>query len=174
MGHVLASTLLIGDSPNIRECCEKVVRCLFSPGLLCSAGIRSLHADEARYWPGGYHTGNSWLWQTMQIADGLERHNLNLLAGELRWRCWRVYMRTGLLPEFARGADDRGVLNDRIVDVWRSFDQRRNRIEQPPQEVQAWTAASMYAAKRKFAQFPQLLSPSPTAFEEEIVRSIST
>lgn len=174
MGHVLASSLLIGDSPKIRECREKVVRCLFSPGLLCSAGIRSLHADEVRYWPGGYHTGNSWLWQTMQIADGLERHNLNLLAGELRRRCWRVYRRTGLLPEFARGADDRGVLNDRIVDVWQSFDQRRNRIEQPPQEVQAWTAASMYAAKRKFTQFPRLLPPSPSAFEEEIVRSIST
>jgi len=174
MGQVLASTLLIGGSPKIRECREKVVRCLFSPGLLCSAGIRSLHADEARYWPGGYHTGNSWLWQTMQIADGLERHDLHFLAWELRRRCWRVYMRTGLLPEFARGADDRGVLNDRIIDVWQSVDQRRNRIEQPPQEVQAWTVASMYAAKHKFAQVSRLPSPSPSVFEEEIVRSIST
>jgi len=174
IGQVLASTLLMGDSPEIRECRENVVRCVFSPGLLCSAGIRSLHADEARYWPGGYHTGNSWLWQTMQIADGLERHNLYFLAQELRRRCWRVYIRTGLLPEFARGADDRGILNDRIIDVWQSGDQRRNRIEQPPQEVQAWTAASMYAAKHKFAQVPRLLPPSPSVFEEEIVRTIST
>ncbi|MCA1603553.1 MAG: hypothetical protein LC776_18565 [Acidobacteria bacterium] len=171
MGQMLASSLLIGNSPKIRECRENVVRRLFSPGLLCSAGIRSLHADEARCWPGGYHTGSSWLWQTMQIADGLERHDMHLLAQELRRRCWRVHMGTGLLPEFARGADDRRILNDRIVDIWQSDDQRRNRIEQPPQEVQAWTVASMYAAKRKYFLASRLPSPDPSVFEEEIAKN---
>lgn len=171
MGHLLASGLLRGTDGDIRGRRDAVIRQLFSPGLLCSAGIRSLHADEVRYWPGGYHTGNSWLWQSMHIADGLEQHGFALLAEELRDRCRRVYLRTGLLPEFARGDDNRGVLNDRIVDLWQAADQRENRLEQPSQELQAWTVASLYAAKRRAGARARVLPP-PTPLERDILAEL--
>jgi glycogen debranching enzyme len=170
MGHLLVSGLFRSASGDVRERRDAVIRQLFSPGLLCSAGIRSLHAAEVRYWPGGYHTGSSWLWQSMHIADGLEQHGFALLAAELRDRCWRVHMRTGLLPEFARG-DDRGVLNDRIVDLWQAADRRENRLEQPPQEVQAWTVAGLYAAKRRIGARARAL-PGPTTLEQNILADL--
>ncbi|MFP5021174.1 amylo-alpha-1,6-glucosidase [Pseudonocardia phyllosphaerae] len=165
MGHLLYSGLLDGaDAAPYRD---DVVRQLFGPGLLCSAGLRTLHADEVRYWPGGYHTGSSWLWQSLHVADGLRRHGFHALAEELRARCRRVHRVTGLLPEFARGAEDRGVLNDRIVDVWQDADQRENRLEQPPQEVQAWTAAGLYAAGRASAD-----ASAPSPFEAAILAQL--
>jgi glycogen debranching enzyme len=170
MGHLLASRLLCGSV--IRGYRDAVVRQLFSPGLLCSAGIRSLHKDEVRYWPGGYHTGGSWLWQSMHIADGLEQHGFAHLATELRSRCGQIYLQTGLLPEFARGDDDRNILNDRVIDLWQAADQRKNRLEQPPQEVQAWTVASLYAAKR-LARARTHPLPSPTPLEQEIYKELS-
>ena len=70
MGHLLTSELL--DDEGLREYRDAVVHELFSPGMLCSHGVRSLHAEEIRFWAGGYHTGTSWLWQSMHIADGLD------------------------------------------------------------------------------------------------------
>lgn len=169
MGHLLASELLHGNDAH--DCRVAIVRQLFSPGLLCSAGIRTLHADEVRYWPGGYHTGSSWLWQSMHIAKGLEKHGFAQLAVELRNRCHRVHLRTGLLPEFARGDDNRSVLNDRIIDVWQAADQHENRLEQPPQEIQAWTAASLYAARTKARERMRSLPP-PTVIEKDILEEL--
>lgn len=171
MGHLLTSELLQSADKDFSEHRYAIIRQLFSPGLLCSAGIRSLHTDEIRYWPGGYHTGSSWLWQSMHIADGLEQHGFTLLAQELRHRCHAVYLRTGLLPEFARGDDRRRVLNDRIVDLWQAADQRKNRLEQPPQEIQAWTVASLYAAKRRIRS-RAVSVPAVTTFEQEIIAQL--
>lgn len=171
MGHLLASELLQDADEDIRGRRDAVIRQIFSPGLLCSAGIRSLHAEEVRYWPGGYHTGSSWLWQSMHIADGLEQHGFALLAKELRDRCQRVHLHTGLLPEFARGDDDRGILNDRIVDVWQAADRRENRLEQPPQEVQAWTVAGLYNAKRRIGARARALQ-SPNPLERDILTEL--
>jgi glycogen debranching enzyme len=170
MGHLLASRLLHGS--HMHEYRDAIVRQLFSPGLLCSAGIRSLHSDEIRYWPGGYHTGSSWIWQSMHIADGLEQHGFGHLADELRTRCRQVHLHTGLLPEFARGNDDRSILNDRIVDFWQATDRRENRLEQPPQEVQAWTVASLYAAKRRVNARARPLPP-PTPLEQDIHKELT-
>jgi glycogen debranching enzyme len=166
MGHLLTSELLDGE--GLQEYRNAVIRELFSPGMLCSYGVRSLHADEIRFWPGGYHTGNSWLWQTMHIADGLERHGFPALADELRLRCRHVHMTTGLLPEFARGTDDRGILNDRVVDVHQALDQRDNRLEQPPQEVQAWTVASLHAWEHRERQADKQTGP-PHLLEQRIL-----
>ncbi len=171
MGHLLTSRLLRGAGGDVRERRDAVIRQLFSRGLLCSVGIRSLHADEVRYWPGGYHTGNSWLWQSMHIADGLEQHGFAHLAEELRGRCRHIHLRTGLLPEFARGDGDHGVLNDRIVDLWQAADQRENRLEQPPQEVQAWPVASLYAAKRRIGARAGELPP-PTPLERNVLAEL--
>ena len=170
MGHLLTSELL--DDEGLREYRDAVVHELFSPGMLCSHGVRSLHAEEIRFWAGGYHTGTSWLWQSMHIADGLERHGFPILAEELRARCRHVHHSTGLLPEFARGADDRGILNDRIVDVRQSLDQRDNRLEQPPQEVQAWTVAGLYASEhrnRRTDMYINMYIKQPNMLEQEIL-----
>jgi glycogen debranching enzyme len=169
MGHLLASELL--DDEDLQEYRDAVVRQLFSLGLLCSHGLQSLHTDEIRFWPGGYHTGNSWLWQSMHVADGLERHGFPALAEELRSRCRYVHTMTGLLPEFARGADDRGILNDRVVDVWQALDQRNNRLEQPPQQVQAWTVASLYASERRDHRNDMQTRP-PSWLEQEILTQL--
>jgi hypothetical protein len=107
----------------------------------------------------------------MYIADGLERHGFALLARELRDRCRRLHLRTGLLPEFARGDDDCGILNERILDVWQAADRRKNRLEQPPQEVLAWTVASLYATKRRIGAQTQALSP-PTSLERNILAEL--
>ncbi|OJY40625.1 hypothetical protein [Pseudonocardia sp. 73-21] len=168
MGHLLTSELLDGE--GLQEYRDAIVRQLFSPGLLCSSGVRSLHADEIRFWPGGYHTGNSWVWQSMHIANGLDRHSFPALAEELRSRCRHVHTATGLLPEFARGADDRGILNNRVVDVWQALDQRDNRLEQPPQEVQAWTAASIYAAEHSRNERPP--HPVSSVLEAKILETL--
>jgi glycogen debranching enzyme len=171
MGHLLTSHILDGD--DVRECRHAVVRQLFSPGLLCSAGIRSLHSEEARYWPGGYHTGTAWLWQSLHIANGLERHGFVHLAVELRNRCDGIHRHTGLFPEFARGDDDsRSVLNDRIVDIWQDADNRNNRLEQPPQEVQAWTAAGHYAMEERAREQAHKHGPETSSLELDILETI--
>ncbi len=52
------------------------------------------------------------------------------------------------LPEYLRGdIDIAHRLNSRIVEVQDDTYQRVNRLEQPPQDVQAWTAAAIYAIK---------------------------
>ena len=41
------------------------------------------------------------------------------------------------------------VIAKRIVDVYDSVNERENRVEQPPQEIQAWTVAAMAAIEHR-------------------------
>ena len=53
---------------------------------------------------------------------------------------------THRFPEFVAGGEPGSeLIAKRIVDVYDSRHGRRNRIEQPPQEIQAWTVAAMVA-----------------------------
>jgi glycogen debranching enzyme len=150
MGHLLCSRILDGDSPRMAARRESVIRTLFSQELLCGAGLRSMASTELRFHPGGYHLGSSWLWETCLVADGLDRHGYHGLAHELRRRCFRVVDKFRKFPEYARGdGDSDPQLTTRVVDIYSSLDHRRNRFEQPPQEVQAWTVAVMLKAKRQ-------------------------
>lgn len=148
MGHVLHSRLLEGDDPEIIHKREAVIQQLFSETMLNASGIRTLATDEARFRPGAYHNGSVWLWDTYLIAQGLEELGYMGLAEELELRLSNVIQETHQFPEFARGdMGDYPELNSRIVDVWDSKHQRVNRLEQPPQEVQAWSVAAILSIK---------------------------
>jgi glycogen debranching enzyme len=150
MGHLLCSGVLDGDAPDLVARREQVVRGLFGDELLCAAGLRSIASTAIRFHPGGYHLGSSWLWDTCLVANGLDRHGYHGLAEELRARCLAVVEQYRKFPEYARGGEqDEPALTTRLVDIWSAADQRLNRFEQPPQEVQAWTVAAVLDAKRR-------------------------
>jgi glycogen debranching enzyme len=152
MGHLLDSDLLAGA-----ECVEirrRTVEKLFTPELLCAGGIRTLGTNEVRYRAGSYHNGSCWPWDTAKIARGLRRFGFDSLAGILAQRVVDVCVEFGGFPEFCRGDTDVIRFNDRIVDV-RDKEGRINRIEQPPQQVQAWTVAAIVEFESQRAFNPQ-------------------
>lgn len=148
MGHVLHSRLLEGDGEEMVYYRKAIIRHLFSSEMLADSGIRTLASDEVRFRPGAYHNGSVWLWDTHFIARGLRRHGYNHLADNLSERLFHIIDVTKRFPEFVRGdGTPEPTLNTRIVDVWDEKNQRTNRIEQPPQEVQAWSVAAILAMK---------------------------
>ena len=141
MGHLLRSRLLEGE--KYRHYREALVWQLFSPEMLNISGIRTLATDEVRFRPGAYHNGSVWLWDTYYCAEGLRYHGYYGLAANLADRIHMVINVTQKFPEYVRGDDDpHPNINPRTVDVWDETAGRVNRIEQPPQEVQAWTVAA--------------------------------
>lgn len=153
MGHVLHSRLLDGDDPEIVRKRELVVQHLLSPAMLNVSGIRTLANDEIRFRPGAYHNGSVWLWDTHHISKGLRHHGYTEAADDLDRRLLGVVDATKLFPEYVRG-DDANIptLNTRTVILWDEQHQRKNQLEQPPQEVQAWTVAAILAIKKRIGQ----------------------
>ena len=171
MGHLLHSRLLEGDEPILQHYRQAIVRQLFSPVLLAGNGIRTLASDETRYRPGAYHNGSIWLWDAYFIVQGLHKHNYHLLANELSNRLLVVIDKTKLFPEFVRGDNSKvPQLNERVVDVWDEVNQRTNRIEQPPQQVQAWSVAAIIALHHYNDVIHNYATPSK--FELKIIASI--
>ena len=178
MGHLLNSRILEGNNPDIVRRRESVIRTLFSPEMINVSGVRTLSKNEVRFRPGAYHNGNVWLWDNYYIAQGLERHGYLGLAYDLQKRIWNVVDKTKKFPEYAWGGDDpEPKLNNRIVDIWDEKNQIQNRLEQPPQEIQAWTVAAILAAKRKHnplapagERIPtKATDPNKRRFEEEVL-----
>jgi glycogen debranching enzyme len=158
MGHVLNSDLLLGDDPQILRKRDMLIKTLFSPEMLNASGIRTLSNKEKRFRPGAYHNGSVWLWDTYQIALGLEKHKCHKLAEELEHRTWNVVNKFHMFLEYASGGDSlEPEINTRTVDVFDEERQTLNRVEQPPQEVQAWTVAAILATKHK--KGIEILSP---------------
>lgn len=149
MGHVLNSRLLEGDDPEIVEKREAVVHQILSPDMLCKAGIRTLAQHEHRFREGGYHTGSVWLWDTHHIAKGLRRHGYTEEADDLDRRILEVVNTTGMFPEYVRGEQDEIAVNHRTIVLYDALQHRENVVEQPPQEVQAWTVAAIRAIKAR-------------------------
>lgn len=150
MGHTLNSRLLEGDDPYIVNRRESVVHHILSPELLNVSGIRTLASDEVRFRPGAYHNGSVWLWDTHHIAKGLRRHGYSEEADDLDRRILEVISTTRIFPEYVRGdSADKASINTRTINVWDETHQRINKIEQPPQEVQAWTVAAILAIKKR-------------------------
>jgi glycogen debranching enzyme len=149
MGHVLNSRILKGNEPAILYMREAVARQLATPELLAAGGIRTLARDEFRYRPGAYHNGSVWLWDTHHIAKGLRRHGYVDQANDLDDRILRVVESTRLFPEYVRGEQDTIALNQDVVILWDEAAHRENKIEQPPQEIQAWTVAAILATKKR-------------------------
>jgi glycogen debranching enzyme len=174
MGHLLHSRLLVGNDPQIVAYREAIIRQLFSPEMLAPSGIRTLASNEVRFRPGAYHNGSVWLWDTHLIAKGLRRHDYLRLANVLSDRLLAVVDATHAFPEFVRGDNSpRPTLNNRIVDVWDDTYQRVNRIEQPPQQVQAWSVAAILALKHYKRHASSDPMPEPSSFEQSILRQIS-
>lgn len=153
MGHVLNSRILEGNEPNIIRMREAIVQQITSPDLLTQNGIRTLAGDEVRFRPGAYHNGSIWLWDTHHIAKGLRRHGYGDIADEIDRRLLNVIAVTKIFPEYVRGeATDIPRINTSTIILWDEINQRENKIEQPPQEVQAWTVAAILAIKKRLAR----------------------
>lgn len=155
MGHALNSRLLEGDDPEIVKKREAVVRQLLSPAMLCKAGIRTLakpkhwSKPKSRFREGGYHTGSVWLWDTHHIAKGLRRLGYTEEADDLDSRILEVVNATGMFPEYVRGEQDKIAVNRHTIVLYDALQHRENVVEQPPQEVQAWTVAAIRAIKAR-------------------------
>lgn len=150
MGHVLNSRLLEGDDEELLHKRQAVIHQLLTPEMLNISGIRTLASDEVRFRPGAYHNGSVWLWDTHHIAKGLRRHGMESAANELDRRMLHVVETTRMFPEYVRG--DMHLLprvNHFTVTVYDEQVKRENQVEQPPQEVQAWTVAAMLAIKKR-------------------------
>lgn len=152
MGHVLNSRLLEGNDELRTHMRAAVLRQLKSPELLTTAGIRSLASDEVRYREGAYHNGSVWIWDTHHIAKGIRRHTddpaFGEFADELDSRILHAVNKIGNFPEYVRGGSAIAI-NERIIDVRDTSTGVINRVEQPPQQVQAWTVAAILATKRR-------------------------
>lgn len=175
MGHLLGSRLLDGDDPDTTAMRESIVRQLFSPELLSPSGIRTLAADEIRFRPGSYHNGSVWPWDNYFIIKGLERHRYSYLARNLADRLLNTAKTTRRFPEFVRGDNlAEAHLNNQIIDIWDEKNQRINRVEQPPQEIQAWSVAAILAIKysRKL-HHRRATDQRPTDFEASILANIT-
>jgi len=175
MGHMLHSTVLLsGQEPEVVRRREAIITQLFSPEMLNVSGIRTLATDEYRFRPGSYHNGSVWLWDTYLIAQGLDLHGYHGLSYELQKCILGVITTSRQYPEFVRGDDTQTPsLNTQVVDVWDEKYQRPNRLEQPPQEVQAWTVAAILSMQnsRKVSSLVTSIA-SQRAFEEKILRSL--
>lgn len=165
MGHTLNSRLLEGEDDEIVHKRMAVIRHVLSPEMLNISGVRTLAKDEVRFRPGAYHNGSVWLWDTHHIAKGLRRHGFKDEADELDRRLLHTVEVTKMFPEYVRGGDDLlPRINEWTVTVWDEAMRREMKIEQPPQEVQAWTVGAILATKRRLDRERRRSEKAITAF----------
>ena len=161
MGHLLNSRLLDGNDDETIHMRSAVLRQLRSPELLSVSGIRTLASDEVRFREGAYHNGSIWIWDTHHIAKGARRHGEEPafleFADHLDQKILTVVETLGCFPEYVRGGNT-FAMNTYIIDVLDTQNNRVNRVEQPPQEVQAWTVAAILATKRRHGDNLHLLA----------------
>jgi glycogen debranching enzyme len=157
-GHLLASRLLDGvdAAPYRTALIERFAR----EDLLAAAGIRTKAVGAARFGPGTYHNGSTWPMDTGVIADGLRRHGAVAQADDLEDRILRGCAEVGGFPEFFRGDVDGTIrVNTTVVD--RLVDGALNRLEQPPQANQGWTATRVWRILRGRSQVSSPAAPRP-------------
>jgi glycogen debranching enzyme len=144
MGWLLNSRLL--DAPEHAERRRRIVDLLLSDEFLARGGIRTLSAREARFRPRAYHNGNVWGCDNYLVSLGFARRGFGDEAQELQRRLAASCRATHRFPEFVAGGEPgSNLIAKRIVDVYDSRNERVNRVEQPPQEIQGWTVAAMVA-----------------------------
>jgi len=150
MGWLLGSRLL--DPPEHAERRKRIVDLLLSDEFLAEGGIRTLSAREERFRPRAYHNGNVWGCDNYLISLGLARRGFADEAQELQRRLPASCRATHRFPEFVAGGEPGSeLIAKRIVDVYDSRNERVNRVEQPPQEIQGWTVAAMVAIENSAA-----------------------
>jgi glycogen debranching enzyme len=147
-GHLLASRILDDDDDDASLCAQRLIARLRAPDLLAAAGIRTKSSQAARFLPGGYHNGSSWPMDTGVIADGLRRWGNERAAVDLEDRILEACQLRGGFPEFFRGDLDGQIrVNIEIVDVL--ADGAPQRLQQPPQANQGWTATRVWRILRQ-------------------------
>ena len=145
-GHLLASRILDGaDAAALRE---RLIARLMADDLLAGAGIRTKSTAAPRFRAGSYHNGSVWPMDSGVIADGLRRHGRVELADELERRILRACALVGGFPEFFRGDPD-GAVRVNVETVDALVDGQWNRLEQPPQTHQGWTATRIWRIARR-------------------------
>lgn len=159
-GHLLNSRILEG-AKNRDRVSDIVVQLLHRDrGLVCPAGLRTLADGERLFRPGAYHNGTVWPWDTIWIAQGLQRHGFHRCAVWLCDAILRACRELRYFPEHIRGEDSaHPTVNDHITtvechDPW--FRSWTNRLEQPPQVIQGWTVTAYILAERLRNSDPQL------------------
>jgi glycogen debranching enzyme len=144
--HLLASRLLDGRDAAAQR--NRLIARFAQPDLLGGAGVRTKSTSAARFRAGSYHNGSVWPMDTGVIADGLRKHGAQRAADDLDRRTLQGCLLVGGFPEFLRGELDGSVqLNTAIVDAVQ--DGVRNRLEQPPQAEQGWTATRIWRILRR-------------------------
>lgn len=178
MGHILRSDFLLTKGERAEKIREAVIRQLFSQEMLNVSGIRTLASDEYRFRPGAYHNGSVWLWDTYFIARALAKQGYLRLAANLANRVENVISSTGKFVEYARGDDGpTPTINTRIVDIMDATTNQPNRLEQPPQEIQAWTVAASLSIKLTRAgrvRYRTTDDPKKIKLENEILATLET
>jgi glycogen debranching enzyme len=145
-GHLLEGSLLAGDDAARQR--SALIRRLACADLLGGAGIRTKSTRAPRFRAGAYHNGSTWPVDTGVIADGLRRWGHAAAADDLEQRILDGCRVTGGFPEFLRGdPDGRIAVNTEIVDA--IVDGVPNRLEQPPQANQGWTATRVWRILRR-------------------------
>jgi glycogen debranching enzyme len=114
-----------------------------------------LAIDEVRYRPGSYHNGSVWLFDNYQISKSLKGAGYFSLAKLIENILLDIVNSLGIFREFVRGdSESCHRINHRVVEIYDEISNEINRLEQPPQEIQAWTASAILAIKRN-AMKPQ-------------------
>ena len=148
MGWLLASRLL--DRPELEARRRRIAELLLSDEFLAEGGIRTLSSREVRFRPRAYHNGNVWGCDNYLISLGLAQRGFAGEAQELQRRLAASCRATHRFPEFVAGGEPGSeLIARRIVDVYDSVNDRVNRVEQPPQEIQGWTVAAMVAIEHQ-------------------------
>lgn len=144
--HLLASRLLDGADAAVYR--RALIARFAQPDLLGGAGVRTKSTSAPRFCAGSYHNGSIWPMDTGVIADGLRKHGAHRAANELDRRTLKGCQVARGFPEFLRGELDGSVaVNTEVVDVIR--DGVPNRLEQPPQADQGWTATRVWRVLRR-------------------------
>jgi glycogen debranching enzyme len=145
-GHLLAGQVLHGrDARSYRKV---LIARLRASDMLGGAGIRTKSTTAARFRAGAYHNGSIWPMDSGLIAEGLRSHGARAAAGELEQRILDACRHIGGFPEFMRGdIDGTLAVNREILDA--IVDGVPNRLEQPPQSNQGWTATRVWRILRR-------------------------
>ena len=145
-GHLLDGMILAGEDAAAQR--TALMRRFACADMVSGAGIRTKSTMAARFRAGSYHNGSSWPMDTGVIADGLRRWGQLGVADDLEQRILNGCRLTGGFPEFLRGEPDgRLAVNTEIVDA--IVDGVANRLEQPPQANQGWTATRVWRILRR-------------------------
>jgi hypothetical protein len=92
------------------------------------------------------------------VADRRRRHGYVDAADDLDLRVLRGCSLVGGFPEFFRGDEDGAIrVNTAVVDAL--VDGVPNRLEQPPQVRQGWTATRVWRILRRLGAIERAVSP---------------